>query len=85
VKGTTTHGEEIILTAGEVEFARSHKRQMGLFILHSIQVSEDGDGFLLAGGEKRPILPWDVDQGCLKAISFMYQVPRLIERRKRGD
>jgi hypothetical protein len=70
VKGTKTHAEQIILTNGEVKFARRHKRQMALFILHSIKVREDSQ---LKGGRQRLIRRWDVDQGRLSALAFMYQ------------
>ncbi len=75
VKGTQTDGGEIILTPGEVKFARSHKGQMALFILHSIQVAEGNDGFVLSGGERHVVLPWDVDLGTLVPASFKYGVP----------
>lgn len=71
VKGTQTNGESIILTAGEVEFARRQKGQMALFVLHSIKVSADGE--VLSNGEKTVVLPWDIDQGRLKAISYWYE------------
>jgi hypothetical protein len=73
VKGTQTNGDGIILTAGEVEFGRRHKGQIALFLLHSISVSEGRK--VLANGRKRMIVPWDVDQGCLKPVSFMYALP----------
>lgn len=72
VKGTVTSGDSIILTSGEVKFARSHKDEMGLFILHSIQVSADSR---LSNGHKKVFLPWDVGEGSLKPLSFMYEVP----------
>jgi len=78
VKGTQTKGEGIILTAGEVEFARCHKGQMALFVLHSIRVLGDGKEFTLAEGQMRRIVPWDVDEGCLKPVSFVYEVPTSI-------
>jgi hypothetical protein len=71
VKGTQTNGESIILTSGEVEFARRQKGQMALFVLHSIKVSADGE--VLSNGEKTVILPWDVDEGRLKPISYWYE------------
>ena len=37
VKGTQTDGRSIILTSGEVEFARRNKAQIALFVLHSIK------------------------------------------------
>ncbi len=72
VKGTVTNGNGIILTSGEVKFARSHKGEMGLFMVHSVLVSMDGK---LSGGQKKVILPWDVDKGKLKPMAFMYEVP----------
>jgi hypothetical protein len=55
VKGTQTDGREIILTPVEVEFARRHEGQMALFVLHSIQVAEAYDEFVLGGGERQLI------------------------------
>jgi hypothetical protein len=72
VKGTVTSGDGIILTCGEVKFARSHKGEMGLFILHSIQMSANGN---MSDGKLKVIMPWDVDKGRLKPMSFMYEVP----------
>ncbi|MBI2987320.1 MAG: DUF3883 domain-containing protein, partial [Deltaproteobacteria bacterium] len=72
VKGTQGNGEQIILTNGEVEFARSHKREMALFILHSIKVTETKGDFHLAEGDTRLIHPWDVDHRWLSPLSFMY-------------
>ncbi len=71
VKGTQTNGEGIVLTSGEVEFARRHKEQMALFIRHSIKVSAG----VLSNGENRVICPWDVDRGILKPISYWYELP----------
>ena len=76
VKGTQTDGFEVILTPGEVEFARGHKNQMALFVLHSVLVTKsDGDDFLLSGGEPFPLLPWDVDGGSLKPLSYKCTLP----------
>jgi glutathione S-transferase len=72
VKGTVTGGDGIILTNGEVKFARSHKGEIGLFILHSIQVSADGK---VSNGKRKVIVPWDVDKGKLKPMAFNYEVP----------
>ncbi len=73
VKGTQTNGKGVILTYNEVEFARSHKGQMALFVLHSINVSENKE--TLTNGQRRLILPWNVDDGHLKPVSFTYEVP----------
>jgi hypothetical protein len=73
VKGTQTDGHGIILTPGEIAFARRNKGKMALFVLHSIKVSSDGK--VLRDGAKTVIWPWDVDEGCLKPISYMYGLP----------
>ena len=73
VKGTQTNGEGVILTSGEVEFARRNENQMALFVLHSIKVSDDKE--ILTNGKKKVILPWDVTQGCLKPLSYKYELP----------
>lgn len=72
VKGTVTSGDGIILTSGEVKFARNHKGEMGLFILHSIQVSAAGK---VSDGKQKVIVPWDVDDGKLNPMAFNYEVP----------
>ena len=73
VKATQTNGEGVFLTSGEVEFARQHNGQMALFLLHSIKVSDNKK--VLTNGQTHVILPWDVDRGCLKAVSYQYDVP----------
>lgn len=72
VKGTQTDGSEIILTPNEVEFAKEHQKQMALFVLHSIQVS---DGLNLSGGKRHLCLPWKVKEDKLKAMAYKYEVP----------
>jgi hypothetical protein len=80
VKGTQTKGDGIFLTSGEVAFARQHRGQMALFLLHSVTVSEHRGS--LTNGQKRVILPWDVDQGCLKPMAYKYEVPRVPKNRR---
>lgn len=74
VKGTQTTGDQIILTNGEVEFARGHKGQMALFVLHSIRVTESEGDFHLTEGTTKLINPWEVKDECLKPLSFMCRV-----------
>lgn len=74
VKGTQANGEQIILTNGEVKFARSHEAEMALFIVHSIKVTETKGGFHLAEGDPRLIRPWDIDHRWLSPLAFMYRI-----------
>lgn len=75
VKGTQTNGKGVILTSGEVEFARRHKSQMALFVLHSISVSKDQTK--LSNGVQLVIHPWVVEHGALNPLSYKYDVPEL--------
>lgn len=73
VKGTTTVGEEIILTFNEVEHARRHKSECMLFILADVAVSDGPGSPRAAGGTRYVLWPWDVDAGHLVPISFRYR------------
>jgi hypothetical protein len=75
VKGTRSGGAQIILTNGEVDFARQNKEQMALFIFHSIVATYDGKNWQCSGGKRRLIIPWDVDAGNSTPISFTYIPP----------
>ncbi len=72
VKGTQGTGESIFLTSGEVDFARKNKKQMILFIVHSINAS---NGNSLRNGVDQILSPWDVDKGTLKSKMFQYKLP----------
>jgi Domain of unknown function (DUF3883) len=76
VKGTTTRGEQVLLTPNEVTHAQVHYPNTALFILAEVElVREDGVSVGVGG---RPIVyqPWDVDQGLLAPIGFIH-TPRL--------
>jgi hypothetical protein len=71
VKGTTSGGDEVILTLNEARWApRGAKR--ALFVLHSIRLY----GRHTSGGQKWIKVPWTIDRRRLKPISYMYSVPR---------
>lgn len=72
VKGTTTAGEEIVLTFNEVEHARQHRTQSVLFILAEVEVHDGSDGPIAVGGTRHVLWPWDVDAGRLAPISYKY-------------
>jgi len=82
VKGTQTKGECIFLTSGEITFARQHKQDMALFLLHSVRVSPTTKR--LSKGQEVLVMPWDVDQGCLKPISYKYEMPKRSGRNGRS-
>jgi len=76
VKGTQTQGESVILTSGEVEFARKNRDHMALFIMRSIQLNTSANGKpICSGGEPLITQPWDVNAGTLDPIAYFYKLP----------
>ncbi len=76
VKGTQTMGERIILTSGEVEYARKNKDRMVLFIMRSIKLSANNAKRELAASGGEPYLKraWNVDEGVLDPITYFYKL-----------
>jgi hypothetical protein len=75
VKGTTTTGEEVLLTPNEVTFADQHPTSMALFIVSGIQVSEDDPPTASAGAEIE-IQPWTIERKHITPICYSYVVPQ---------
>lgn len=74
VKGTQSTGEAIFLTANEVTQAQQHPNQSALFILHSIEVSNDRG---ISGGEQVVQMPWYVKAEDLQPLTYRYQVKQV--------
>lgn len=74
VKGTTSLGEEIVLTRNEVLHARQQYPALALAIVRNIQI-EAGDPPQATGGELGIIEPWRIDDGTLECLAFSYEVP----------
>lgn len=72
VKGTSTGGEEVFLTAGEVRFARNNK--MALYIVHGIMLHRDEEGCTASGGTSLVIDPWVLDEERLQPVAYSYVV-----------
>ena len=80
VKGTTSDGRQILLTANEVKHARYRYPHVALFILANIKIERTSTGELQAsGGEKHLIDPWNVDEGVLSPLTYAYKTSRRIE------
>lgn len=79
VKGTKTAGKEVLLTKGEVRFAKEHADQMALFELNGIVVTEGDSVPVASGGEARILQPWVVENSELSPIGYEYRVPSPIE------
>jgi len=76
VKGTTTAGEEILLTPNEVRFARANKSAMALYVLQAIRLGEGVDDAVeVTGGTPLVLSPWDVELGELCPVGFSWKLP----------
>lgn len=77
VKGTTSDGKQILLTANEVEHARYRYPHVALFVLTNIKIERTSTGEIRpSGGEKLPIDQWNVDEGVLTPLAYAYIVPK---------
>jgi hypothetical protein len=71
--GTTTSGENVQVTRGEVESARRH--ETALFILCEIDLQQaDGGEWEASGGEIYELDPWEPTDEALTPISYSYRV-----------
>jgi hypothetical protein len=75
VKGTTSDGSTILLTAGEVLHARAQRATMALFIVSKVVVTEQDGRAEASGGNDSVIIAWDVDAGTLSPVGYTYVVP----------
>ena len=75
VKGTTTGGDEVILTPNEVRHAQDNPHA-ALFVVSNIVVERAEDGTVTAtGGKHHCYDPWRLNDGTLIPVGFRYQVP----------
>jgi hypothetical protein len=78
VKGTQSLGVSVILTANEVKFARQNRKQMILFILHSLKVHDREGNVRITGGTPVVKHPWDIDSGVLHVTHFRYRPASIV-------
>lgn len=75
VKGTTSPGEEVVLTRGEVEHHRKHYPNNALVVVHTIHLDRSGANPIASGGTVAVHRKWTIDDDALTPISFRYRVP----------
>lgn len=76
VKGTTTRGEEILLTPNEVNHAEAFPL-MSLYVLSDIALEVDASNEIRAtGGTVRIYEPWRVDSARLTPSGYIYSLDR---------
>ena len=74
VKGTTTSGQSVHLTRGEVEHARSHQGEAALFVVKNMELVESEDNLEARGGEQLIRYPWHPEEDALTPTRYDYQL-----------
>jgi predicted RNA-binding protein with PUA-like domain len=81
VKGTTSSGEVVPITVGEVDTARAHPTAACFAIVTAIKLTRASSTAepVASEGVLRVIFPWAVDQDALAPLGWAYTVPNLGE------
>jgi hypothetical protein len=75
VKGTTGHGDSVLLTKGEVRHANEHKELAVLAVVREIKLVRDGGSWSAAGGKCRILEPWRLQAGVLEPVGYEWVTP----------
>jgi hypothetical protein len=75
VKGTTSAGSGVPLTAGEVEHHANAFPNNALVIVRNISLHRDTESPTASGGHLYELRAWAIDPGALRIISYAYEVP----------
>ncbi len=84
VKGTTSNGVKVLLTANEVAAHRAHFPQNMLIVVYSIDLDREATKPVASGGKVYASYPWEIDDDILSPIAFSYDVLEH-QRRKLGE
>jgi hypothetical protein len=74
VKGTTTDGESVHLTHGEVKHVRRHEGQVALFVVRNMKLVETEGGLEARGGDQLIRRPWDLAEDRLTPTHYDYRL-----------
>lgn len=75
VKGTTTLGERVVLTRGEVRHHSETPAISALCLVTGISIGGSREAPEASGGALRVICPWTIEVTRLDPLAFEYQVP----------
>ncbi|MFE2277112.1 MrcB family domain-containing protein [Streptomyces sp. NPDC059454] len=75
VKGTTSAGQEVILTRTEVEKQRKYYPKNALVVVHSIKLDRTAVEPTTSGGTLQCTSPWALQDEDLTVISYAYRTP----------
>lgn len=75
VKGTTSDGSGVPLTAGEVEHHANAFPDNALVVVRNITLHRDVKSPTAGGGHLYELRAWKIDPEALRTISYAYEVP----------
>ena len=75
VKGTTSLGEQVVLTRNEVNLHRERFPHNALAVVSLIELRQEAGAWMASGGELRFITPWEIEEEALGPLTFRYAVP----------
>ena len=75
VKGTTSAGDQILVTCNEVVAHRKHYPHNALIVVHSIDLVRATAGPSAHGGELVMLSPWCIEDDHLSPIAYQCRVP----------
>ncbi|MCC8480905.1 DUF3578 domain-containing protein [Streptomyces globisporus] len=73
VKGTTSDGNQVILTRAEVEWQRRFAPHNALVIVHSIGLDRSAKPVKATGGILHCTSPWTIEEDTLTVISYIHR------------
>ena len=76
VKGTSSSGEAVILTWGEVEHNRRWANEVALVVVHGVKVTIEAGKVRVSGGTLTMRFPWDTRDEDLEVLAYKYHLPR---------
>jgi hypothetical protein len=74
VKGTTSTGEQIILTKNEVAAHQAHYPNNALIVVRSITLTRSPESPSADGGELLMLSPWEIIGSQLTPLAFQYTI-----------
>ncbi|MGW5053735.1 protein NO VEIN domain-containing protein [Actinokineospora sp. NPDC004072] len=77
VKGTTSAGEEVVLTRREVELMTDEYPHTMLIVVHGIELDRSGETPVARGGVLDVYHPWRVEPERLTPISYQYRTEKV--------
>ena len=76
VKGTTSIGDQIVITRNEVAAHRARHPNNALIVVHSINLMRHPENPKADGGELLMLSPWNIQEDELRPLAFQYSVLR---------